>query len=125
MAYQPSGEVFGGDEFVQIDFGDELKRIYVIDRKCYRYTMTINGLSCQGHIGVVVTTEMVVIGAWMVVSGARRTMARSFDMQKTDLDVVRGGKPCFFNFVSDRKDGIDGKTYHHRHQGHCNYFSES
>lgn len=25
MACQPSGEVFRGDEFVQIDFGDELK----------------------------------------------------------------------------------------------------
>lgn len=36
MAYQPSGEVLRGDEFVQINFWDELKRFYIDDRKCHR-----------------------------------------------------------------------------------------
>lgn len=30
------GEVLRGDEFVQIHFGDELKRFYAGNRKCHR-----------------------------------------------------------------------------------------
>lgn len=116
MACQTSGEVFRGDEFVQIDFGDELKRIYVYDRKCYRYRMTINNLSCQGHIGVMVATEMVMVGVGMLVRGTRRAMAGSLDMQKTNFYVMGSRKPCFFDLMGNRKDGIGGKADNHRYQ---------
>lgn len=120
----PSGEVLRGDEFVQIDFGDELKRLYVGMKESYRYRTTISHLSNKRHRGMVVATEMVMVGAGVVVSGASLAMAGGFDMQETDLYCVRSGKTCFFNRMGNRKDGINGKADHHRYQSQCNYFSK-
>lgn len=63
-----------------------------------------------------VATEMVMVGVGMTVRGTRRAMSRSFNMQKTYGDIVRGGKPCFFNLMGNRKDCIDGKANQHRNQ---------
>jgi len=86
--------------------------------------MAINGLGSQCQIGVVVATEMVMVGAWVVVSGASRAMTGGFYMQETNCNFVRGGKTGFFNLMGERKDGINGKAGHHRYQGQCNDFSE-
>jgi len=73
---------------------------------------------------MVVATEMVMVGAGMVVRWTCGAMAGSFHMQKTDGDMVRGGNPGLLNRVGDGKDSIDGKRGHHSYQCQCNYFSE-
>jgi len=73
---------------------------------------------------VVVATEMIVVGDGMIVCWTRWAVTGCFDMQKIDGDIVRSGKSCFFNLMGKRKNGIDGKTDHHRYQGCCNDFFE-
>jgi len=73
---------------------------------------------------VVVATEMVVVGVRVIVSRTRGAVTGRFDIQETYGDVVGGGKPCFFNLMCNRENGIEGKACHHRYQGQCNDFSE-
>lgn len=68
-----------GNEFVQVDFGDELERLcYDTTLKRVWYRVTINLLISERNVRVVVTTEVVMIGAWVVFGGARWTMPRGF-----------------------------------------------
>ena len=101
-----------------------MRCIQVDVRNFSRYWMTVNGLSGQRSIGVVVAGKMIVVGAGMVICGTRRAVAGGFNIQKASCDFVRGGKTGFFNLMGERKYGIDGKTGHHRYQGQCNDFSE-
>lgn len=73
---------------------------------------------------MVVATEMVVVGARVIVSWTRWAVTGHFDMQKIDGDIVRSGESCFFNLMGKRKKGINGKTDHYRYQGCCNDFFE-
>ena len=113
-----------GGVYSQKYFRNELDRFSVNKRKRRRQRMAINDLSSQREGGVVVATEMVMVGAGMVVWWTSRAMAGCFDMQKTDFDAVRSGNTRFFKLMRNRKYGIDRKASHHRYQGHCNYFSE-
>lgn len=109
---------------VQKYFRSEFRRIQVDVWEFDWYGMAINDLSGQRSIIVVVAGKMFVIGAGMVICGARRTMAGSFDMQKTYFYSMRSRKTCFFNLMCNRKDRIYGETDHHRYQSQCDYFFE-
>jgi len=73
-----------------------------------------------------IATEMVMIGAGVVaISGTRRAVASSIEMQETNRDSMGRGEPCLFDLMSNGKDRINGETGHHRYQSYCNKFSEA
>ena len=78
----------------------------------------------QRSIIVVVAGKVFVVGAGMIVSGARGAMAGGFDMQKTYGYFMGKGEAGRFDLMADWKCSTDGKAGQHRYQSQCNYFSE-
>lgn len=106
-----------GNEFVQVDFGDELERLcYASTLKRVRTRVTIHPLLSKGNICVVVTTEVVMIRVGVVFGGTRWAMIRGFCVRKSKRDFMWRGKTCFFNLMGDSKYRVNGETYHHRHE---------